>query len=326
MFTIKEDELVIYQADDEPVKFEVRIHKDSMWLSLNQLSILFGRDKSVISRHLNNIFNQEELDRNETVAKFATVQLEGKNTVERQIEYYNLDAILSVGYRVNSKKGTSFRKWATGVLKEYLINGYSINQQILEKKLSNLRNTVELLTTTLINQNLVSDTGRELINLVSAYSKTWDMLVKYDEQDLTIPDNLHSGSEKTKFTYDQAINAINEFKQALNIHNKLFGFERDTNLKAIIGNIYQTFDKKDLYPSVEEKAANLFYLVIKDHPFNDGNKRIGSLLFLLFLKENKLDIADITPNTIIALALLIAESNREQKELIIKLIINLIGK
>ena len=192
-----ESQLVIYQDENGKVNVEVKIVDETVWLSLNQIATLFARDKSVISRHLKNIFKEEELEEKATVAFFATVQIEGDKSIERQIEYYNLDAIISVGYRVNSKRGIAFRKWATNLLKEYLIKGYNINHdKITQKRLNQLHQTVELLTNTLINQNLVNSTGQELINLIKNYSKTWDILVKYDENKLNPPIKLQSESNE----------------------------------------------------------------------------------------------------------------------------------
>ncbi|KJV81951.1 fic/DOC family protein [Rickettsia hoogstraalii str. RCCE3] len=212
----------------------------------------------------------------------------------KQIEYYNLDAIISVGYRVNSKRGNAFRKWATNLLKEYLIKGYSINQdKITKKKLNNLQQTVELLTNTLINQNLVNSTGQELINLIKNYSKTWEILVKYDEDKLNPPTKLQAETNAL-LDYKESLEVIKKLKQELGNHedaeiSNLFGAKRDNSFKGILGNIDQTFDSKSLYNSAEEKAAHLLYFIIKDHPFSDGNKRIGCLLFYFILPKQKLD-------------------------------------
>ncbi|HJD55413.1 MAG TPA: virulence protein RhuM/Fic/DOC family protein [Rickettsia endosymbiont of Pyrocoelia pectoralis] len=325
-----ESQIVIYQDENGEVNVDVKVADETVWLSLNQIAELFARDKSVISRHLKNIFKESELEEKATVAFFATVQIEGEKSVERKIEYYNLDVIISVGYRVNSKRGIAFRKWATNLLKEYLIKGYSINQdKITEKKLNNLQQTIELLTNTLINQNLVNNTGQELINLIRNYSKTWEILVKYDEDKLNPPIKLQSETNKL-LEYPESLEAIKKLKQELSIEqdseiSDLFGSERDNSFKGILGNIDQTFDGKSLYNSAEEKAAHLLYFIIKDHPFSDGNKRIGCLLFLLYLTKAKVELKNIGVSAMTSLALLIAESDPIQKELMINLIMNLIS-
>ncbi len=317
--------IAIYETEHGRIKVEVQVSDETVWLSLNQIAKVFERDKSVISKHLKNIFTEGELEQDSTVANFATVQVEGSREVERQVEYYNLDAILSVGYRVNSRQGVQFRRWASNILKEYLIKGHSINQdKITQEKLNQLQQTVELLSNTLINQHLVSDTGRELISLIKSYAKTWHILIKYDEEKLTVPISL-SDIGSNILDYNEILAAIFNFKQELQQEaGNLFGLEHNTTLKGIVGNLDQTFSGESLYKSAEEKAAHLLYFIIKDHPFTDGNKRIGSLLFLLYLSKVGINISKINPNSMTALALLIAESDPNQKEIMIKLIINLI--
>jgi death-on-curing family protein len=322
------DQVVIYKDKDGEVKVDVTLRDEMVWLSLNQLAELFGRDKSVISRHIKNIFKEQELSEISTVANFATVQIEGDKSVTRQLEYYNLDMIISVGYRVNSKKAVEFRKWASSVLKDYLIKGYSVNyKKIMAKELDELKQTVLLLSNTLLNQNLVNETGSELLSLIRSYAKTWDILVKYDEDRLELPKSKTSGINR-ELKYEEAKLAIIDLKTELSLQSEtsnLFGQERGKVLDGIIGNLYQTFVGDDLYPSIEEKAAHLIYFIIKDHPFSDGNKRIGCLLFLLFLNINGFKLTSVTPESLTALALLIAESAPAQKEIIIKLVINLIS-
>ena len=318
------DQVVIFESNDGQVKVEVQLHGDTVWLSLNQMAVVFERDKSVISRHLKNIFKEEELDQMAVVAKNATTASDGKVYV---VEYYNLDAILSVGYRVNSKRGIQFRRWASSVLKEYLIKGYSINQEkIVGEKLNYLKQTVELLSNTLINQQLITETGREVLELITSYSKTWDMLIKYDEDNLELPTILHN-SNSVILTYEQANEALYSLKQELasqSALSSLFGLEREDGLSSILGNLEQTYGGIQLYASLEERAAHLLYFIIKDHPFSDGNKRIGSLLFLFYLKKAQLSLRLINAASLTALALLIAESDPAQKDLMVKLIINLI--
>lgn len=321
------NQIEIFASVSGEVSVEVKLDSDNVWLSLNQLASLFARDKSVISRHLNNILREGELIENETVAKYATVQLEGNKSVKRQIDYYNLDMIISLGYRVNSKRGVEFRKWANSVLKNHLIKGYSINQKRLEQKsITELKQTVDLLSTTLINRKLVTREGEEILSLIKDYSRTWNILIKYDEDRLDIPE----GTKTDKcITYEEAKDAIESIKKDLMTKKEasaLFGNEKSNELDGIIGNVYQTFDGIELYLNLEEKAANLIYFIIKDHPFSDGNKRIGCLLFLFLLQKNRELIANIpTPEGLTAIALLIAESRPDQKELIVKLVMNLIA-
>jgi len=322
------DQIIMFTNYDGGIKVNARLNNDTLWLSLNQLVELFGRDKSVISRHLKKIFQEEELDEDRTVAKYATVQKEGDKSVTRQIDYYNLDVIISIGYRVNSKRGIEFRRWANEVLKDYLIKGYSINQQNLNiKKINELQQTIELLSNTLINQNLVDNEGEEILTIIRDYTKTWDILIKYDEDRLLIPNNDQQ-SDIFALSYSSSIAAIKSIKHELGSRGEsvaLFGNEKDNSLQGILGSIYQTFDGSDLYPSLEEKAAHLIYFVIKNHPFSDGNKRIGCFLFLLFMQKNRTLLSNMpSPEALTAMALLIAESDPMQKGLIIKLIINLI--
>jgi DNA ligase (NAD+) len=320
------EQIAIFQNEHGDIKIDAKLEADSLWLSLNQLVELFDRDKSVISRHLKKIFAEEELEIHSAVAKYATTASDGKTY---QIDYYNLDVIISIGYRVNSKRGVEFRRWANAVLKDHLIKGYSLNQQKFDaKKINELQQTIKLLSNTLINQNLVNSEGEQILSVIKDYAKTWDILIKYDEDRLESPDyhELHID----ELLYDSAILAIRTIKQDLNSKGEaveLFGNEKDNSLKGILGSIYQTFDGNDLYPSLEEKAAHLIYFVIKNHPFSDGNKRIGCFLFLLFMKKNRNLLLNIpSPEALTAIALLIAESDPKQKNLIIKLVMNLIER
>jgi len=318
-------EIVIYTAKDGHVELDVSLAADTVWLSMAQMVQLFGRDKSVISRHLNNIFKINELEKGATVANFATVQKEGDREVTREIEYYNLDAILSVGYRVNSKEGVQFRKWATQVLKEHLIRGYTTyDKRLAERGVHELQQTVQLLQKTLVHHDLVNDLGQEAIQLILAYTKTWNLLLAYDEDQLKLPEP--GVNTTSRLTYPAALSAIASLKVDLGTRNEsthLFGQERDNGLDSILNNIEQTFGGAPLYKTAEEKAAHLLYFVIKDHPFIDGNKRIGSFMFLLYLKSQNMPIK-LNENGLVALALLVAESDPNQKEMLIRLIVNLL--
>ena len=315
-------EIVIYTAKNGQVELDVNLADETVWLSMNQMVQLFGRDKSVISRHLGNVFKNNELERGSVVANFATTAADGKSY---QVDYYNLDAIISVGYRVNSKEGVQFRKWASQVLKEHLIRGYTTyDKRLSERGVRELQQTVELLQKTLVHHDLVNDLGQEAIQLILAYAKTWDLLLAYDEGELKLPE--HAKVSASRLSYETALSAIESLKTDLAARNEathFFGRDRDGGLESILYNIEQTYGSEPLYKSPEEKAAHLLYFVIKDHPFTDGNKRIGSFMFLLYLKSQNLPIK-LNENGLVALALLVAESDPAQKEMIIRLTVNLI--
>ncbi len=325
--------VVLYEAPDGQVRLEVRLKQETVWLSLNQMAQLFGRDKSVISRHLRHVFTTGELEREATVAKTATVQREGDREVVREVEYFNLDAILSVGYRVSSKRGTQFRIWATRTLRDHLLRGYSLNERRLrEKGLAEIQQAVALLARTLDHQGLVTDEGRALLDVVQRYARSWRLLLEYDEGRL--PEAPARPTAPTAhLTIDAARRAIGQMRDALAARGEttaLFGQDPGDQLAGILRAIEQTFDGQPLYPSVEARAAHLLYFIIKDHPFIDGNKRIGSLLFLDYLRRNgallrpdrTLRFAD---NALVALALLVAESDPNHKPLVIRVILNLLG-
>lgn len=317
--TKHESFIELYEANDGDFKVEVKIVDDSVWLTQAQLSVLFDKDRSVITKHINNILNEGELDLS-VCAKFAHTASDGK---KYKTKYYNLDMIISVGYRVNSKMGIRFRRWSTNILKEYLLKGYSINQENLFKsKVDELQSAIDLMSDALAKTDLLNEPGEEIISIIKNYAKTWDILIKYDENKLDKPSKLNLNSQMI-FSYEEAKELIGQFKDELKVEG-LFGIEKKDCLKAILGNIMQSFDGKDLYSSIQEKAAHLLYFIIKDHPFTDGNKRIGSFLFLLFLKSSKIDTSKMNENTLVALALLTAESRPEQKDLMISLIMNLI--
>ncbi len=320
---MKPPEIIIYQAEDGTISVEVQLSEETVWLSLSQVADLFERDKSVISRHLKNIFKEGELEASSVVANFATTASDGKTY---QVDYYNLDAILSVGYRVNSKRGTQFRRWASQILKERVIQGYSLNQkQLSHHSIQQLQHTLTLLSQTLLTQDLVNEKGAEIIHLIQAYTKTWDILLRYDEDRLEAIDT--SISVASMLSYKEAIEAITHLKNMLvatKSASSLFGQERGESLQGILGTLEQTFDGLPIYASTVERAAHLLYFIIKDHPFADGNKRIASFLFLLYLKKAEKKLAHMDDNSLIALALLIAESAPSQKELMVKLVQSLL--
>ena len=316
---------------DGEVEVSVKLKDETVWVTQKQMCELFGTAKSTISEHLKNIFNSGELNKNLTVRKFRTVRIEGNRQVVRNIEYYNLDVIISVGYRVNSKKATKFRQWATKVLKNYILRGYALNQKKLKENFEEFRKEVEFLQKAIKNQNIGEIEAKGFLDIITKYAKSWILLNQFDENRLAIPRGKEA---KFILDYDEAIKEINKLKKEL-ISKKeateLFGMERENSFKGIIRNIYQTFGGVDLLPSIEEKAANLFYYIVKDHPFVDGNKRIGAFMFVLFLNKNNYLYDEngelkINSNALVSLALLIAHSKPDEKDLIIKLIMNLIGE
>ena len=318
---------IIKFMDDE-VEVNVKLKDETIWITQKQMCELFGRDKSVISRHIRNVFKSGELDKNSVVAIFATTASDGK---VYQVEYYNLDVIISVGYRVNSKKATKFRQWATKILKDYILKGYALNQKKLKENFEEFKKEIELLQKTIKNQNIGEIEAKGFLDIITKYAKSWILLNQFDENRLQIPQGKES---KFILDYDEAVREIEKLKNDLILKKEateLFGMERENSFKGIIRNIYQTFSGMDLLPTIEEKAANLFYYIVKDHPFVDGNKRIGAFMFVLFLNKNNYlydseGELKINSNALVSLALLIAHSKPREKDLIIKLIMNLIGK
>jgi prophage maintenance system killer protein len=282
-----EQNIIIYQNTDGNIKLDVHIQDESVWVKRQQMAILFGRDVKTIGKHVNNVFAEGELERSSTVAKFATVQNEGARKVERLIEYYNLDVVISVGYRVKSLQGTQFRIWANKILKDYLVKGYAVNEQLLQHKteqLKDLQETVKIISSVLNQKTLSGDESKGLLKLISDYSFALDILDRYDYKSLEI--NNTSENEIYKISYREAIAKINIVRDKFG-NSKLFGNEKDASFKSSISTIYQTFNGKDLYPSIEEKAANLLYFITKNHSFTDGNKRIAAIMFIIFLKETE---------------------------------------
>ena len=318
----------IYQLENGKTEINVKLDKETVWLNLNQIVELFERDKSVISRHINNIFKENELDRVSVVAKNATTAADGKIY---QVDYFNLDVIISVGYRIKSKRGTQFRIWANQIIKEYLIKGYSLNEKRLKQKteqLQELQDSVKILGKVLNYKTLTNDESIGLLKIISDYAYALDILDQYDYQSLEIKDT--SGKEIYHLTYEEAIMQIGLVKKAHG-NSDLFGREKDNSFQSSISTIYQTFEGVDLYPSMEEKAANLLYFITKNHSFSDGNKRIGAFLFLYFLERNGILFNDngnkrIADNTLVALTLMIAVSKPDEKDTMTKVVVNLINK
>ncbi|OGR07027.1 MAG: hypothetical protein A2511_18130 [Deltaproteobacteria bacterium RIFOXYD12_FULL_50_9] len=315
-------EIVMYQAEDGQTALDVHLKDETVWLSQAQMTDLFQRDQSVISRHVNNVFKEGELPRQSNMQKMHIP------FSDKPVVLFSLNVIISVGYKINSKRGIQFRIWATKVLKDYLVQGYSLNQRRLaEKGIGEARQVLALLAKTLEDHELVKDEGRAVLDIVNRYAKTWQLLLQYDEENLPVPETKHE--TRSALQIDEARQAIKTLKNELFSRGEateLFGQERGHGFTGLIGAVQQTFGGQDLYPSVEEKAAHLLYFVIKDHPFTDGNKRIGSFLFLLMLKENGLLAKGGFDNrALVALALLTAASDPNQKDLLIRLIVNLLA-
>jgi hypothetical protein len=322
--------IVIYETENGQTQIEVRFDEETLWLNLLQISELFERDKSVISRHIKIIFDAGELVKEATVAKNATVQQEGNRSVTRDIEYFNLDVIISVGYRVNSKKGTQFRIWASNILKQYLLQGYALNEQKLQaqqEKLADLKQAIALSSRLVHNKNLSLSESQGILAILEKYSHALAVLDDYDHQRLQVA-GLRS-AEQAKISYAEAMVQIHLWRKQEQL-SELFGNEKDDSFKGSLATIYQTFAGEELYPSIEEKAANLLYFIVKNHSFSDGNKRIAAAIFVWFLERhqylyNAAGEKRIADNALVAFTLLIAESKPEERETIVKVIINLIN-
>ena len=323
------NQIEIYRSQDGSVQLNVKLENETVWLTQSQMADLFGVDRTSIVRHIRNIYKSEELEENSTCAKNAQVRIEGQRQIVREIPYYNLDMIISVGYRVNSKNATSFRRWATSVLKQYLIKGYVINQQLKLDRYNELKDVVRLMGRAIgMQEKVTTDEYSGLFNVISDYVYALDTLDHYDYQSLSIQQTTKN--EPFRATYDNAMEAINALKDKFG-GSQWFANEKDESFKSSIGQIYQTFGGEELYPSVEEKAAMLLYLVVKNHSFSDGNKRIAAMLFLWFLNNNRVLYAEdghkrIADNTLVALTLMIAESRTEEKDVMVKVVVNLINK
>ena len=316
------NEIILFE--NQKVKLEVNMRDDTVWLNTEQMATLFGRDRTVITRHINNIFKSQELSKKEVCAKFAHTTEHGAlkdRTQTRELDFYNLDMIISVGYRVNSKQGIIFRKWATKVLKDYMIKGYAVNQ----KRLEYLEKTIRLIDiANRIDDELENDQAREILRVIGDYSKALNLLDDYDHRTLK---NIKGAKDQRKITYEDCMKLIKKLR--FNEESDLFAIERNNGLASIINNIYQTFDGKEVYQSVEEKAVNFLYLIVKDHIFIDGNKRIAATLFIYFLNFYQIlykgDKQLIDNNTLTALTLLIAQSNPKEKDILVDLVMNFLN-
>ena len=323
------NQIVIYQSEDGQTQVDVRLENETVWLTQAQMVELFQTTKQNVSLHVGNVFKEGELEEKSTVKEYLTVQKEGERKVSRKVKYYNLDVIISVGYRVKSKRGTAFRIWANKVLKQYLMKGYAVNERMHKEQIGELRQLVGMLGRTIQNQPLLSnDETDALFKVVTDYTYALDTLDNYDYGRLTI--NKTTEEEPFHATYDNAMEAIYGLRDKFG-GSVLFGHEKDNSFKSSIGQIYQTFDGEELYPSVEEKAAMLLYLVTKNHSFSDGNKRIAATLFLWFLNGNHIlyhpdGSKRIADSTLVALTLMIAESRTEEKDVMVKVVVNLINK
>ena len=317
------DKIIIYQTADGQTAIDVRLENETVWLNTNQMALLFDREESNIRRHVTNVFKEGELERENNV-HFLHV-----NGVKKPVPYYTLDVIISVGYRVKSQRGTQFRIWANRVLKDYLVKGYAVNERIHKEQIGELRQLVGMLGRTIQNQPLLSnDETNALFNVVTDYTYALDTLDSYDYQRLTVSNTTSEAPFHA--TYENAMQAILSLKERFG-ESALFGNEKDDSFKSSIGQIYQTFDGVELYPSTEEKAAMLLYLVTKNHSFSDGNKRIAATLFLWFLNNNRILYREdgskrIADNSLVALTLMIAESRPEEKDVMVKVVVNLINK
>lgn len=325
-------EIIVYEAPDGSAQVDVRLERETVWLSQQQMADLFGRERSVVTKHIRNAFREGELDPQATSAKFAQVRFEGGRTVTREVDHFNLDVIISVGYRVKSLRGTQFRIWATRTLREHLLRGYTLNERRLaERGLGEIEQAVGLLARTLSAHALVTDEGQAVLDVVRRYTRSWRLLLEYDEERLAErpAEPVEPAVSLSLSDARAAAASLREDLEPRGEAGALFGQERGDALAGIVGAIEQTFGGEPLYPSTQVRAAHLLDFVIKDHPFSDGNKRIGTLIFLEYLRRNGLLLrADGQPrladNAMVALALLVAESEPSQKELMIRLVLNLL--
>jgi death-on-curing family protein len=316
-------EVAIYQAEDGTTKLEVQLEQDSVWLSQAQMVELFARERSVITKHIGNVFREGELDKKSNVQNMHIANS------DKPVAFYNLDVIISVGYRVKSRRGTQFRQWATRLLREHLVEGYTLNEQRLcdeRTKLQEMQNAIDLLSRTLSNKEMVDNLGKDVLQVITDYAYALTTLDRYDHGTLTVDST--SGPAAFVLEYAEAITIVQSMKTDF---DGLFGQEKDQGFKSALGAIYQTFDGKDVYPSIEEKAANLLYFIVKNHAFTDGNKRIAAAVFIFFLARNGILYRDdgskrLADNALVALTLLIAESKPQEKDTLVKVVVNLINR
>ena len=324
-----DQKIVIYQTEDGKTQIDVRLENETVWLTQAQMAELFEKTPQNITMHIGNAYKEGELERESTCKEYLQVQQEGKRKVSRRVKYYDLDVIISVGYRVHSKRGTAFRIWARKVIKEYLVKGYVVNERIRKEQLGELRQLVQVASRAINNQEVPQTVeSQDLLNVVVDYTYALDTLDNYDYERLTI--DKTTKQEKFHATYDNAMEEIGRLRDKFG-GSALFGNEKDDSFKSSIGQIYQTFGGNELYPSVEEKAAMLLYLVTKNHSFSDGNKRIAATLFLWFLNNNGILYREdgskrLADNTLVALTLMIAESKTEEKDVMVKVVVNLINQ
>ncbi len=325
---MNDNQIVIYQSPDGQMQIDVHLSEETVWLDQRQMADLFGRDYKTISKHINNVFREGELDPNSVVAKFATTAADGKTY---QVEHYNLDVIISVGYRVKSKRGTQFRIWATQVLKDHLVQGYTLNEKRLresEDRFQQLQKAVALAAKVSQIQSLSHDESEGILKVLDLYAYALDILDQYDHQRLAISGTV----EKTAYrlTFQESVQLIDQWRMEQGT-GTLFGNQKDDSFKSSLETIYQSFGGNDLYPSIEEKAANLLYFIVKNHSFTDGNKRIAAGLFVYFLDKNEILLRPdgqkrIADNALVAITLMIAESRPDEKDIMVKLVVNLINQ
>ena len=325
---MQKSQILIYQSEDGKIKLDVRFENETVWLTQAMIAELFGVQVQNVTMHIQNIYDEGELVYEATCKDFLQVQNEGGRLITRNIKFYNLDVIISVGYRVKSLRGTQFRIWANRVLKEYLIKGYAINRNAKAEQLDELKRTIAVMNDVLQAKSVTKDEAIGLLRVISDFAYGLETLDRYDYQQLEIADT--TPEEKFRATYDNAMQALQTLKEQFGA-SELFAREKDSSFRSTMGAIYQTFGGKDLYPSVEEKAANLLYLTVKNHSFSDGNKRIAAFLFLWFLEKNGVLYREdgsrlIDNNTLVALTLMIAESRTEEKDIMTKVVVNLINK
>ena len=323
------DKIVIYRTADGQTSIDVKLEDETVWLSANQMANLFDRDEKTIRKHINNVFSEGELEKENNTHFLRVVLFFNFMILKQPVAFYSLDVIISVGYRVKSQRGIQFRIWANKVLKEYLVKGYVVNKVLTEQRYTELKQLVTVLGRTVKTQEaLTSEDALNLVEVVSDYAYALDTLDRYDYQQLAVEQTTND--VKFHATYEGAMQAIEELKEKFG-GSQWFAHEKDDSFKSSIGQIYQTFGGQDLYPSVEEKAAMLLYLVTKNHSFSDGNKRIAATLFLWFMAGNGIlynpdGSKRIADNTLVALTLMIAESRTEEKDIMVKVVVNLINK